>query len=112
MTTQTRSRRRGASGRRRPARRGVPSAGRFGRRAPQKSGVGGLLERLTTALPTSGQKAKGGGAGKRAAGMAMLAGVAGLALKNRNRLTSLLGRAKSGEQSARMEGPLDPLTGP
>jgi hypothetical protein len=128
MKTQPRSGRRAASGGRfshqlsgtgrgsTAARGGVPSPPRFRRREPQKSGTARLFERLTGALPTSGRKparhSSAGGAGKRAAGMAMLAGVAGLAYKNRERLTSAFGRDRSARASGRMEGPLDPSTGP
>lgn len=85
-----------------------------GRRPAKRSKGDNALSKLTGMLPGSmlGRAAKpssrGGGGGKgRKAGFAVLAGAAGLALKNRDRLPGPLGR-KTEEPLA---GPQAPVTG-
>src|SRR3954468_825914 len=71
---------------RRPA---MPSMGR----KPQKSGAAKVAEQLGGLLPgTRGQKrgASGGRGKKGTAGLALLAGAAGLLMKNREKLTSMI----------------------
>jgi hypothetical protein len=84
-----------------PARRTVPTPPvHFGRRPPQKSTTGRALESLMGLLPGSKAKPRRGGSGGRGkgkAGFALLAGAAGLAFKNRDKLTSLLGRKHAQE---------------
>lgn len=67
------------------------------RRRPQKSTAAKALGGLTGMLPGQGPKRRTGGrmAGtKGRAGIALLAGAAGLALKNRDKLTSMIGGAR------------------
>jgi hypothetical protein len=74
----------------------APSAGRgvtIRRRKPQPKGVSKVMKSLGGALPKGGAAATAGKAGK-PAGFALLAGAAGLAFKNRDKLGSLLGRGK------------------
>lgn len=96
----------------------MPTAGR----RPQKSGAAKAAEKLGGLLPgTRGQKRGGsGGPGKKGtAGLALLAGAAGLLMKNREKLTSMIrhrdssGQAvKPGERHAAPvasnSGPVDP----
>src|SRR3954470_4435426 len=98
---------------RRPA---MPTMGR----KPQKSGAAKVAEQLGGLLPgTRGQKrgASGGPGKKGTAGLALLAGAAGLLMKNREKLTSMIRhRGASGEAGpgvpqatpvARNSGPVD-----
>jgi hypothetical protein len=66
------------------------------RRKPQKSGIAKILGGLGAALPGAGSRkaGRGGGMGKgrAAGGLAVLAGAAGLALKNRDRLQAMITR--------------------
>jgi hypothetical protein len=100
---------------RRPA---MPTMGR----KPQKSGAAKVAEQLGGLLPgTRGQKrgASGGPGKKGTAGLALLAGAAGLLMKNREKLTSMIRhRDSSGEAvrpgapqatpAASNSGPVDP----
>jgi hypothetical protein len=67
------------------------------RRTPQKTGMAKLVEGVSGALPGARARNKaGGGGGKgRTAGLAMLAGAAGLAFKNRDKLQGMLRRKGS-----------------
>jgi hypothetical protein len=99
MAASTRSRPRGSA---RFGRAATPPSGRFGRpatprprvnvrkRQPQPSGVGKLLQGLTK-KKSGTSRGKGAGA-KAPAGAALLFSAAGLAFKNRDKLTSMLGR--------------------
>ena len=78
---------------RRPA---MPTVGR----RPQKSGAAKVAEQLGGLLPgRRGQKRGASGPGKKGtAGLALLAGAAGLMMKNREKLTSMIRhRGASGE---------------
>jgi hypothetical protein len=102
-----------------PSRR--PAMPTIGRR-PQKSGAAKAAEKLGGLLPgTRGQKrAASGGPGKKGtAGLALLAGAAGLLMKNREKLTSMIRHrdssgdpVKPGEPqaapAASNSGPVDP----
>jgi hypothetical protein len=91
-----------------------PSSARFGRPAPsrkkQSSGSGKGLAGLTGLLGGSKkkQKSSGGGMGKTAGGLAALAGLAGLAVKNRSKITSKVGRGK--QQEPEVVAPATPPT--
>jgi hypothetical protein len=65
------------------------------RRKPQKSGAAKAIGTLGSVLPGMAAKkpgrATGGGRKGRTAGLAMLAGAAGLAMKNRGKLMSMFG---------------------
>jgi hypothetical protein len=68
------------------------------RTPPKKTGMAKLAEGVAGALPGAGarKKASTGGGGKgRTAGLAMLAGAAGLAFKNRDKLQGMLRRKGS-----------------
>lgn len=87
--------RRTAQSRRPAAPRGVT----FRRRPPKRSTAGKAIGGLAGLLPTSG--AKSGGRGKKGpAGFAVLAGAAGLALKNRDKITSIINRRRSQPEAA------------
>ena len=82
---------------------------RVSRRKPQKTGMAKLLEGVT-----GGAAAKKGGSGGgkgRTAGLAMLAGAAGLALKNRGKLQGMLGKKGSGtgDRTAHADAPANPI---
>ena len=86
-----------------------PGAGRRAtvatRRKPQKSGVANAVGKVTSMLPgVGGGKPKRGAARRRGkkgpAGLAALAGAAGLAMKNRKRLTSMI-RGKGSSNTRR-----------
>jgi hypothetical protein len=127
MSTQIRARQRAATtgrfSRQAASARRSPTAGRrtvprqrvtIRRRPPQKSGLGKALEGLTGLLPASASKGRRGGAKRKGtAGVALLAGAAGLALKNRDKLTSLLGRkGSSDEVSFEQPAVAEPTTAP
>jgi hypothetical protein len=105
MATRTRTHQRSTASTRRFAKPGAPPRGRRAtggagharplavrRRKPQKSGTAQALETLTGLV--AGKKAASGGAkgAKAAGGMAMLTAAAGLAFKNRDKLTAMLKR--------------------
>jgi len=105
MPTPTRQRPRTSARFGRPAPR--TTSGRFGRptgrtasprvarrRQPQPSGVGKLLQGITRTGNKRGKsrRAGRGGGAKGQAGAALLFSAAGLAFKNRGKLTSMLGR--------------------
>jgi hypothetical protein len=82
------------------------------RRKPQKTGIAKVLGGVAGALPGAGKKkgASGGGKG-RTAGLALLAGAAGLALKNRDKLTGMV-RSKgsgTGDRTAHADAPANPV---
>ena len=72
----------------------LPTPGGSGKRS--KSSSKNPISGIVSALPIGGSAAKRGksssSSGKRAGGAALLAGAAGLALKNRDKITSKLGR--------------------
>jgi hypothetical protein len=93
-------------------------------RRPQKSGAAKAAEKLGGLLPgTRGQKrgASGGPGKKGTAGLALLAGAAGLLMKNREKLTAMIRHRDSSDETvkpiepqagpvARNSGPVDPAT--
>jgi len=109
MATRTQAARRPAAGRftrsaGTPAKRPV----RVSRRKPQKTGMAKLLDGVTAAAAKKG----GGGGGKgRAAGLALLAGAGGLALKNRGKLGGMMNRTGSGtgDRTAHADAPANPI---
>ena len=79
------------------------SAKRFGRSKPQQSQAQQIMSALQQQVVQSGKgksKSKArAGRGKNAGGMALLAGAAGFAMKNRSKITSMIGKRKgSGPQ--------------
>jgi hypothetical protein len=82
------------------------------RRKPQKSGMARVMEGVAGALPGGGgKKGAGGGSKGRTAGLAMLAGAAGLALKNRGKLQAMM-RGKgsdTGDRTAHADAPANPV---
>jgi hypothetical protein len=82
------------------------------RRRPQKSGAAKAAERLSGLLPgRRGQKrGTSGGPGKKGtAGLALLAGAAGLLMKNREKLTAMIRHRDSSGEPVK---PVEPQTGP
>jgi hypothetical protein len=82
------------------------------RRKPKKTGMAKVLDGVAGALPGGGAKkgASGGGKG-RTAGLAVLAGAAGLALKNRDKLTGMM-RSKgsgTGDRTSHADAPANPI---
>jgi hypothetical protein len=91
-------------------------------RKPQKSGAAKVAAQLGGLLPgTRGQKrgASGGPSKKGTAGLALLAGAAGLLMKNREKLTSMIRHRDSSSEAVRPgvpqptpaasnSGPVDP----
>jgi hypothetical protein len=82
------------------------------RRKPQKTGMAKMMESVGAALPgaskssrSSGAKGKGKGMG---AGLAVLAGAAGLAVKNRGRLQQMM-RGKDQDRIAHADPPAHPV---
>ena len=70
----------------------------FGGRSAQKSsGPAKALQGLTSALGGSKGKSSGSSRGKSAGGLAALAGIAGLAIKNRDKITERLGGGRRNE---------------
>jgi hypothetical protein len=125
MPTRTHTAKRPATGRfnrsagtstRRPAgRRPAAAASRrtmiVPRRKPQKSGMAKVVAGLTGALPGGGAKKAAGGSKGRTAGLAVLAGAAGLALKNRDKLQGMI-RGKgsgTGDRAAHADAPANPV---
>ena len=125
MPTRTHTTKRPATGRfnrsagtstRRPAgRRPAAAASRrtiiVPRRKPQKSGMAKVVAGLTGALPGGGAKKAAGGSKGRTAGLAVLAGAAGLALKNRDKLQGMI-RGKgsgTGDRAAHADAPANPV---
>lgn len=82
--------------------RGTP-AGRspsLRRRKPQQSGVKKALSGVTGLMAgkaARGRRSSGAGKGKRAGGLALVAGAAGLAVKNRDKLAGMLRGHKSSD---------------
>jgi hypothetical protein len=107
----TPSRRPAAPGRRQPARQGG-LGGVVPRRRPQKkaSGMSAAVGALKGALPTGGSStSKSSGRGKKGAGLALATAAAGLAVSNRDKLGSLLGRDKGAKEEI---PPTTPVTTP
>lgn len=80
------------------------------RRRPEKSGAAKAADKLSSMLPgMRGQKPKRGAAGgrskKRTAGLALLAGAAGLVMKNRSKVTSRIRRQDSSNEAVDRVGP-------
>jgi hypothetical protein len=78
------------------------------RRTPQKSGAANVAGRIGSLLSgTRAQRGKpraAGGRGKKGtAGLALLAGAAGLVMKNREKLTSMIRRDSSDEAADRVQ---------
>jgi hypothetical protein len=70
----------------------------FGGRSTQKSsGPAKALQGLTGAFGGAKGKSSGGSRGKSAGGLAALAGIAGLAIKNRSKITDRLGGGRQNE---------------
>jgi hypothetical protein len=83
------------------------------RRTPQKTGMAKLIDNLGGALPGGGKASRGrgsgGGKGKgMGAGLALLAGAAGLAMKNRGRLQGMM-RRKDQDPVAHADEPANPV---
>jgi hypothetical protein len=89
------------------------------RRRPQKSGAAKVAEQLGGLLPGTRNQKRGasGGPGKKGtAGLALLAGAAGLLVKNREKLTSMIRHRDGSEEPsvpqatpvATNSGPVDP----
>jgi hypothetical protein len=92
-----------------PSRR--PAMPTMGRR-PQKSGAAKAAERLSGLLPGKRSQKRGasGGPGKKGtAGLALLAGAAGLLMKNREKLTAMIRHRDSSGEPAK---PVEPQAGP
>jgi hypothetical protein len=115
MPTRTQTSRRPTGGRfTRPAATPTRRRPSRPRRKPQKSGLEKAFEQVTAMLPGAGAKKgrRGGSArGRKPAGMAALAGAAGLAMKNRDKIMSLVRRRRSHEEPA-TSAPSDPATPP
>jgi hypothetical protein len=82
------------------------------RRPQQKTGMAKLADSVAGMLPGTAASKKGGGGGKgRTAGLALLAGAAGLALKNRDKLPGIGGRKGSGtgDRTAHADAPATPV---
>ena len=80
------------------------------RRKPQKTGMAKMMATVGAALPGA-SKSKGGSGGKGkgvGAGLAMLAGAAGLAMKNRGRLQQMM-RGKDEDRTAHADAPAHPV---
>ncbi|HEX2103441.1 MAG TPA: hypothetical protein VHF51_07295 [Solirubrobacteraceae bacterium] len=81
------------------------------RRKPQKTGMAKMMETVGAALPGASKGARsrgGGGKGKgMGAGLAVLAGAAGLAMKNRDRLRGMMRRSDQ-DRVAHAEEPARP----
>jgi hypothetical protein len=80
------------------------------RRKPQKTGMAKMMEGLGSALPGASKTSRGsGGKGKgMGAGLAVLAGAAGLAMKNRGRLQGMM-RRKDQDRMAHADEPAHPV---
>jgi hypothetical protein len=119
-TTTTRSPRTGTPSTSAGRRTGRPTPGRkptsssplnrlpFGGSSSKKGSSGKGLAGLAGALGGGAKKASGGGVGKGAGGLAAVAGLAGLALKNRSKITGKLGRGKQSEPE--VIAPATPVT--
>lgn len=68
------------------------------RSQPQKSGLQGLISKAVPSGLSAKSTSKAGSAAKKPASMALLAGAAGLAYKNREKIGGMLGRHKDDEQ--------------
>jgi hypothetical protein len=70
---------------------------------PPKSGSAKALERVAGKLP-GGSSSKDRGRAKGTVGLAALAGAAAVALQNRDKLTALMGRGRSGSAAGQTDG--------
>jgi hypothetical protein len=82
------------------------------RRKPQKTGIAKMMESVGAALPgtAKAKRSRGGGGGKAkgmGAGLAVLAGAAGLAMKNRDRLRGMMSRPGQ-DRTAHADAPAHP----
>lgn len=121
MPTRTQPARRATTGRfarpagspaHRPTRRAATASRRtviVARRKPQKTGMAKMMESVGAALPGAAKSSRGsGGKGKgMGAGLAVLAGAAGLAIKNRGRIQGML-RRNDQERMAHADRPAHP----
>jgi hypothetical protein len=85
------------------------------RRRPAKSATAKAAEKLGGLLPgTRGRKrgASGGPGKKGTAGLALLAGAAGLLMKNREKLTSMIRGRDSSREAVKPVEPVEPQAGP
>jgi hypothetical protein len=84
----------------------------FGGRSAQKSsGPAKALQGLTSAFGGSKKgKSSGGSKGKSAGGLAALAGIAGLAIKNRSKITDKLGGGRHNEPEVTPVDSVSPAT--
>ncbi|HEY8582675.1 MAG TPA: hypothetical protein VIL49_07000 [Capillimicrobium sp.] len=111
---QTRSTRPRPTATRRPTKttrsapRGFRPATTVRRRSqPKPSGIQGLIGKAVPGLlGGTAAKKSATSAARKPAGMAMLAGAAGLAFKNRDKLGSMLGRKKSDEHADHVVAPV------
>ena len=103
---QTRTRR--TSQRSTPRGRNRPTPTRFGRKPQQKKGIAGALTGL---LPTkAASKATPSSKKGKAGGFAAVAALAGVAFQNREKLSGMLNRNKSGGEQ--ISTPVTPATTP
>ena len=105
---------RSAASAQRPATRRPATASRrptiVTRRKPQKTGMAKMMETVGAALPGASKSSRSsGGKGKSmGAGLAVLAGAAGLAMKNRGRLQQMM-RGKDQDRTAHADAPAHPV---
>ena len=95
-------------GARRPASSRLPTMAT--RRRPEQSGAAKAAEKIGSLLPGGGGRkprpsAAGGRSKKGTAGLALLAGAAGLAMKNRDKLMSMI---RGGDSSHEAAHPVEP----
>ena len=76
------------------------------RSQPKPSGIQGLIGKAIPGLAAGKTAKKGASSARKPAGMAMLAGAAGLAFKNRDKLGGLLGRKKSDQHADHVVAPV------
>ena len=101
-----------ARGRRGPSSRRPVMPSMVNRRRPARFGTAKAADKLAGLLPGArGQKrgASGGPGKKGTAGLALLAGAAGLLMKNREKLTSMIRHRDSSGQAVK---PVEPQAGP
>jgi hypothetical protein len=99
-------------GARRPASSRLPTMAT--RRRPEQSGAAKAAEKIGSLLPGSGGRrprpsAAGGRSKKGTAGLALLAGAAGLAMKNRDKIMSMI---RGGDSSHEAAHPVEPQPTP
>jgi hypothetical protein len=101
------------------SRTGTPArtGGLRGRRQPQRSGPEKLIGSVTSALgggasSKSKSSSRGRGRGSKAGGAALLAGAAGMAFKNRNKLMSMFNRRGDDTREIERTNPTEAGTTP